>query len=49
MDGAHGLPKDTISLIDDLQQVLHCVGKRKVVNKIKPNYAVRHAQGVIFS
>ena len=27
MYGAHGLPKDATNIINELQQVIHCIGK----------------------
>ena len=27
MEGAHGLLRDAISIANDIQQVIHCVGK----------------------
>ena len=38
IDGVHGLRRDSISLANDLQQVLHDVGRRRIRNEIKHNY-----------
>ena len=37
MGGEHGLPRDSRSLTNELQQVIHGIGKKRVVNKIQPN------------
>ena len=47
MYSAHGLPKEAISLANDLQQVLHWVGKRKIVDMFKPNSIIRYSSRVI--
>ena len=33
--GAHGLPIYTVSLTNDIQQLLHDIGKLSIVNEIK--------------
>ena len=35
MEGAHGLPRNTTSITSYIQQVLHGVGKRRIVKEIK--------------
>ena len=47
MYGAHSLWIDTNSLTTKLKQVLHCVGKIKIVNEIAPKPAIVYAQTVI--
>ena len=47
MDGAHGLPRYTISLTNELQQVLYDIGKKIIVNVIRHNYEKRYAHRVI--
>ena len=46
MDSAHGLEKGTNSLTNELQQVLHCVGKRKHLDEISPWSAIVYAHKV---
>ena len=36
---SHGLPRDKTSLTNELQQVLHYVGKKSISNKIKSKSA----------
>ena len=36
MEGAHRLPRDAISTTNYLQQVLYFIGKRSIVDEIKP-------------
>ena len=43
MDGAYGIPIYSLSLANELQQVLHSVGKRRIVNEIKPNSAHKYS------
>ena len=47
MDCAHGLPRDARSLVNEPHQVLHGVGKRRIVNEIQPNSVYRYALRVI--
>ena len=47
IDGSHGLPRDTISLANDLQQGPHVVVKLSISKKIKPSFAQRYSQRVI--
>ena len=35
MEGVYGIPRDTISIKNELQQVLHLVGKPRIVDGIK--------------
>ena len=39
VDGAHGIPRDIHTFTDELQQVLHDVGKKISGNCIKPSSA----------
>ena len=43
IDGAHGLPRDTTSLTNDLKQVLHYIVKKIISNVIKHKYTQRYA------
>ena len=47
MDGAHGLLKDKNNLANELQQVLHCVGKRNNISEISPRSAIAYARKVV--
>ena len=47
IEGANGLPRDTITLANKLQKVLHGVGKRRMGKQTKPNSAQRHAHRFI--
>ena len=46
MDGANGLPKDTNSLINELQQVLYCVFIRNIINNITSKSAIYYIRKV---
>ena len=47
MEGSHVLPRDSISIANKLQQVIHCVGKIIIADEIKPNSSYRYAHIVI--
>ena len=47
IEGAHGLPRDTNTISDELQQVLHGVGRRDVTKTITPDSALRYIRRVI--
>ena len=47
IEGAHGLQKDTTTISDELQQVLHGMGHRGVAKTITPDSALRYARRVI--
>ena len=47
IEGAHGLQRDAIILSDELQQVLHGVGKRSVFRDIKSKSSYRYPRRVI--
>ena len=47
MDGAHGLTRDTMSLANELQQVLHGAGKRRIGKESKHNSAKMYAHRFI--
>ena len=47
IDDVNGLPRYTRSLANELQQVLHDVGKRSIVNLIKHKSARRYTHRVI--
>ena len=43
----HGLPRDIANFTNELQQVLHDVGKKRIGNGIKPQSAQRYSCRVI--
>ena len=45
MHGAHGLPRDIVSLTNELQQLIHDVGKQNIDNGIQPRSEQRYARG----
>ena len=47
IEGAHGLPRDTCTISDELQQVLYDMGRRDANNTITPDSALRYALRVI--
>ena len=47
IEGAYGLPRDTNTISDELQQVLHNVGRRDVAKTITLDSALRYARRVI--
>ena len=47
MELAYGLPRDTKTISDELQQVIHGVGCQYSNKTIKINYALRYAHRVI--
>ena len=47
MEGANLLPIYEIRITNKMQQVLHCVGKLRNFNAIKPNPAYKYASRVI--
>ena len=47
--GAHGLPRDIVRFTNEVQQVLHDVGKQSISNGIKPKSSQRYAHRVINS
>ena len=47
IEGAHGLPRDTCTISDELQQVLYGVGRRYASNTITPESALRYARRLI--
>ena len=47
MDGAHGLTKDINIFTRDIQQVIHCAGKRKHLGEISPRSVIVYPQKVI--
>ena len=47
IEGAHGLPRDTSTISDELQQVLHGVGRRDANKTSTPPSALRYAHRVI--
>ena len=47
IEGAHGLPRDTTTISDELQKVLHGVGRRDVAITITPDSALRYAHRLI--
>ena len=47
IEGAHGLPRGTNAISDELQQVLHGVGRRDANKTITPESALRYARRVI--
>ena len=47
IDGAHGLPRDIVTFINELQQVLHDVGQWIIGNPIKLESAQIYARRLI--
>ena len=47
IEGAHGLPSDTCTISDELQQVLYGVGRQDANNIITPESTRRYARRVI--
>ena len=47
IEGAHGLPRDTSAISNELQQVLHGVSCQDANKIIKANYALRYERRVI--
>ena len=47
IEGAHGLPRDTNTISNELQQVMHGVGRRESNKTIKSRSALRYACIVI--
>ena len=45
MEGVYGIPRDIISIKNELQQVLHLVGKLRIVDGIKQNYTYKYSCG----
>ena len=47
IEGAHFLPRDTTPISNELQQVLHDMGRREANKTITPDSALRYAHRVI--
>ena len=47
IEGAHGLPRDTNTISDEIQQVIHGVGRWDANKTIKIHSALRYFQRVI--
>ena len=47
IEGAHGLPMDTTTISDEIQQVLHGVGRQDANKTITQDSALRYARRVI--
>ena len=47
IEGAHFLPMDTTTISDEIQQVLHGVGRRESIKTIIPRSALRYAHRLI--
>ena len=47
IDGAHGLPRDTRGLANEIQRIIHNVGKQRIGNTIIQNYAQRYSHRFI--
>ena len=47
IDGAHVLPRDISSFTNEIQQLLHDVGKLRTVNIIQPKYEQSYSCKVI--
>ena len=43
IDGAHGIPRDTATFTNELQQVIHDVGKLIIGNGIQPKSTQRYS------
>ena len=48
MEGVYGIPRDKTSIKNDLKQVLHLVGKIRIVDEIKQHPTYKYSCGVIF-
>ena len=48
MEGVYGIPTDTISIKNKLQQLLHLVGKLRVFDGVKQNYTYKYSRRVLF-
>ena len=48
IEGVYGITRDTISIKNELQQVLNLVGKIRIVDGIKNNSTYKYSCGVIF-
>ena len=48
MEGVYGITRDTTSIKNKLQQVLHLVGKLSIVDGIKQNYTYKYSRRVLF-
>ena len=44
----YGIPRDTTSIKNELQQVLHLVGKIRIFDGIKNNSTYKYSRRVIF-
>ena len=47
MEGAHGLPKYSINIANELQQVLQSVGKLNIFDGINSKSAMNYARKVV--
>ena len=47
MEGVYGIPRDTISIKNELQQVLHLVGKIRIIDEIKQNPTYKYSRRVV--
>ena len=47
MEDSYELPRYARSLTNDIQEVLSCIGKRRVVNEIQPNSAYMYTLRVV--
>ena len=47
LEGAHGLPRDTTTISDELQQVLHGMGRQDANKTITPDSVLRYSRRVI--
>ena len=47
IDGTHGLPRDILSLTNELQKLIHELGKRSIDNGIQPKSAQIYVHRVI--
>ena len=48
MEGVYVIPRDTTSIKNDPQQVLHLVGKIRIVDEIKQNSTYKYSRRVVF-
>ena len=48
IEGVYVISRHTISIKNDLQQVLHLVGKIRIVDEIKQHPTYKYSCGVIF-
>ena len=48
MEDVYGIPRDTISIKNELQQVLHLLGKIRIFDDIQQNSTYKYSRSVVF-